>query len=138
MKKVTGIGGIFFKAQNPQALYNWYEQHLGIQGTPLAGALFPWKEAEAPHQDGTTVWSIFPKDTDYLGSSQTSFMMNYRVANLKELLHSLSAQGIEILGQQDSEYGQFAWIQDIEGNRIELWEPPSSTSSNPNASITLE
>lgn len=138
MSKVTGIGGIFFKARNPQALYSWYDKHLGLRGNPGEGVLFRWREAEAPHQEGLTVWSIFSKDTDYLGSPQAGFMINYRVANLDDLLHSLKEQGVPILGQQDSEYGRFAWIQDIEGNRIELWEAPSTASDNSKDARTSE
>jgi len=136
MKKVTGIGGVFFKAKNPQAMYRWYEEHLGINGSPEEGVVFRWKEATAPNEEGLTAWSIFSNDTDYFGSSKTGFMINYRVANLQDLLHSLEAQGVKILGQQDFDYGRFAWIQDLEGNRIELWEPPSTINANPSDETT--
>lgn len=134
MKKVTGIGGIFFKAQNPQALYAWYEKHLGIQGIPGQGAMFPWQETTPPHKEGLTVWSIFSKESDYFGNPQSHFMINYRVENLKDLLDSLKSQGIEVLGEQKEEYGHFAWIKDMEGNRIELWESPADE----NASVSDE
>jgi len=120
MEKVTGIGGVFLKAKDPERLGAWYRDHLGI---PLADgcADFSWKNEQNPDQPGRTVWSLFPADTDYLGASP--FMINYRVANLDRMLAQLRAAGIPIEKAQVYDYGRFAWITDPEGNRVELWEP---------------
>src|SRR5882724_5382421 len=125
MKRVTGIGGIFFKSDNPDALYEWYEKHLGIKRDPVKGVTFNWRDAEDASKMGMTVWSLFPKHTKYFDPSRSGFMLNYRVDNLDTLLEVLRAEGVEIdEKREDSEYGRFAWIMDPEGNRIELWEPP--------------
>ncbi len=125
MRRVTGIGGIFFKAKDPAALSAWYEKHLGIQsGQSGEGASFRWREIETG-REGMTVWSAFKQDTRYFDPSKSPFMINYRVENLDELLAALKAEGLEAdPKREDSEYGRFAWIMDPEGNRIELWEPP--------------
>lgn len=125
MKRVTGIGGIFFKADNPRELYKWYEEHLGIQRThDGSGAIFPWRDAQ-DNSDAMTVWSIFPRDTQYLGAGTAPFMINYRVDDLDALLEQLKKEGVETdPRREDYAYGRFAWITDPEGNRIELWEPP--------------
>jgi catechol 2,3-dioxygenase-like lactoylglutathione lyase family enzyme len=129
MKRVTGIGGIFFKSENPAQLYDWYEKHLGIQRDPHGqGASFPWRELHGadgtePRPEGLTAWSIFPATTKYFGASKASFMVNYRVDNLDALLEDLKKSGIEIdPRREDYDYGRFAWITDPDGNRIELWE----------------
>jgi catechol 2,3-dioxygenase-like lactoylglutathione lyase family enzyme len=125
MKRATGIGGIFFKAEDPDKLYGWYERHLGLKGEAGQGVMFHWRDAERPERKGLTVWAAFPKDTKYFGASQAPFMVNYRVENLDELLEALRAEGVEIdPHREDHPYGRFAWIMDPEGNRIELWEPP--------------
>jgi len=125
MKRVTGIGGIFFKAQDPQKMYAWYEKHLGLkQDTPGAGVMLHWREAENPEEMGMTVWSIFKQDSKYFDPSRSPFMINYRVENLDALLEALRAEGVKIEKREDADYGRFAWIMDPEGNRIELWEPP--------------
>jgi len=126
MKRVTGIGGIFFKADNPEKLYQWYEKHLGITRAPDgSGAMFEWRDAQDVEQKGMTIWSIFPRDTKYLGSSNSAFMINYRVDDLDALLKTLQKEGVDIdPHREDYEYGRFAWITDPEGRRIELWEPP--------------
>lgn len=127
MKRVTGIGGIFFKSENPEQLYKWYEKHLGIKRMPDNGAVFNWRQAD-DNKPAMTVWSLFPKDTKYFNPSRSSFMVNYRVENLDELLKALREEGVEIdLKREDTEYGRFAWITDPEGNRIELWEPPKES-----------
>ena len=124
MQKVTGLGGIFFKAENPSALYQWYEKHLGLKGDPNAGVHFKWRDAEDPSNPGRTVWAVFPKDTKYFGPSGSTFMLNYRVADLDATLNALREEGVAIdEHREDHEYGRFAWITDPEGNRIELWEP---------------
>ncbi len=126
MKRVTGIGGIFFKTQDPQALYQWYEKHLGIpRALDGASATFEWREADDPEGKGMTVWSIFPRDTKYFDPSAAPFMINYRVDDLDALLAALQEEGVKIdPHREDYDYGRFAWIMDPAGNRIELWEPP--------------
>jgi len=126
MKRVTGLGGLFFKAKDPKAMYEWYEKHLGIQREPHGGgAEFHWREADDAQRTGITVWSIFPQDTKYFDPSSASFMMNFRVENLHALLAALKAEGVIVDPKVDeSEFGKFAWVTDPEGNRIELWEPP--------------
>jgi len=126
VKRVTGIGGIFFKSQAPEELCDWYEKHLGIRRTPDgSGAVFEWREVEDSEKKGMTVWSVFPRDTKYFNPSRSSFMINYRVDDLDGLLEALKKEGVEIdPHREDYDYGRFAWIMDPEGNRIELWEPP--------------
>jgi len=125
MKRVTGIGGIFFKSESPEKLYQWYEKHLGITRAPDgSGVVFEWRDAQESNKTGMTVWSIFPADTKYLGSSTSPFMINYIVDDLDALLKMLQEDGVEIdPHREDYEYGRFAWIADPEGRRIELWEP---------------
>jgi predicted enzyme related to lactoylglutathione lyase len=124
-KRVIGIGGIFFKARDPQRMYEWYAQHLGIKGKPGQGAMFHWRRADDPKQETVTVWSVFPQDTKYFAPSGAAFMINYQVEDLDAVLKALHAEGVTIdPKRQDDEYGKFAWIIDPEGNRIELWEPP--------------
>jgi catechol 2,3-dioxygenase-like lactoylglutathione lyase family enzyme len=122
MERVTGIGGIFFKARDPERMAAWYREHLGI---PLVDghADFIWQDKDHPDQVGRTVWSIFPASTDYFGSSPSPFMINYRVSNLERMLDQLRRGGVKVENVEDYDYGRFAWITDPEGNRIELWEP---------------
>src|SRR5947207_838198 len=116
MKRVTGIGGIFFKSEAPQTLYEWYERHLGIKGDPAGGVIFPWRHEQDPARKGMTVWSLFPKDTKYFAPSRSSFMVNYRVDDLDALLKVLREEGVEIdEKREDTQYGRFAWIMDPEG-----------------------
>ena len=126
MKRVTGIGGTFFKSENPRQLYQWYEKHLGIQNEANGqGASFEWRDAEDAQKKGMTVWSIFPHTTKYFDPSHSGFMINYRVHGLDALLQALKEEGVEIdPHREDYDYGRFAWIMDPDGNRIELWEPP--------------
>ena len=120
MRRVTGIGGIFFKAKDPKALQAWYERHLGIDVQDWGGTVFRWADA-----DGTTVWSIAPADTESFAPSTAPFMVNYRVADVRALLAALRDEGCNVLDDfQDSEYGKFGWVIDPEGNKVELWEPP--------------
>lgn len=129
MAKVTGIGGVFFKAQDAERMRAWYREHLGIDATPEGGAVFEWREASDPNKRGMTVWAVFPSDTRYFNPSRAPFMVNYRVANLKETLAELRAKGVPVDERvEESEFGRFGWITDPEGNRIELWEPPSDGS----------
>ncbi len=125
MKRVTGLGGIFFKSKNPQALGAWYKEHLGIAVEEWGGAAFRWATPEKPATTGTTVWSPFKDDSDYFAPSHASFMINYRVEDLHALLAQLRSEGCEVEAKvQESEYGKFGWVMDPEGNKIELWQPP--------------
>ena len=122
MERVTGIGGVFLKAQDPAALSAWYRNHLGMcQENEHTD--FEWREKDRPDQVGQTVWSLFKADTDYFGTNSKQFMLNYRVANLDRMLAQLRQNGITVEKVEDYDYGRFAWITDPEGNRIELWEP---------------
>ena len=124
MPKVTGIGGVFFKSEDPEQLYTWYEKHLGI-ARKHGFVAFRWRGNDDPAEEGVTVWSLFRKQSDYFSPSLSPFMINYRVDDLDGLLEALKADGVEVdPKREDSEYGRFAWIADPEGNRIELWEPP--------------
>ncbi|MBS0633374.1 MAG: VOC family protein [Verrucomicrobia bacterium] len=126
-KRVTGIGGVFFKAKNPKKLGAWYAKHLGLPIDPnWGGCSFDWREAKNPQKKGATAWSLFAADTKYLGGSKQAHMINYRVANLKKVLAELKKEKVWIdpKGIEASDFGQFAWIKDGEGNRIELWQPP--------------
>ena len=123
MGKVTGLGGIFFKANDPKTLGEWYRAHLKLE--PENGPVFfRWRERESD-LPGTTVWALFDKNSDYFNPSTAPFMINYRVDNLDAILTRLATEGINIDRREDGEFGKFAWITDPEGNRIELWEPPA-------------
>lgn len=127
MKRVTGIGGIFFRAKDPKALYEWYRTHLGIDSTPGVGAMF--NDADHLENPGFTLWSIFPDDTKYFQSPERRFMINFRVADLEALLKALREEGVQVDEKMEAhEYGKFGWITDPEGNRMELWEPPKGES----------
>ncbi|MES2221448.1 MAG: VOC family protein [Acidobacteriota bacterium] len=128
MARVTGIGGVFLKAQKPERLAAWYETHLGMKLAPYGGVEFEWLEKDSPQMIGKTVWSLFPPTTEYFGPGPQQAMVNYRVDDLEGLLRKLEETGVEIdLRQESGEFGRFAWIVDPEGNRIELWEPPAKT-----------
>ena len=125
MNRVTGIGGIFFKAKDPKAMQAWYKQHLGIDVQDWGGAAFRWTDANGEPVGGTTAWSIMPDEEDSFAPSAASFMVNYRVADLRALLTALREEGCTVLDTVDeSEYGKFGWVVDPEGNKIELWQPP--------------
>jgi predicted enzyme related to lactoylglutathione lyase len=120
MKRVIGLGGVFFKAKDPQKLYAWYEAHLGVKRGSADAVVFRNKGDEA----GVAVWSLFPPDTRYFEPSTAPFMLNYRVEDLDALLKVLAEEGVTIDPKREEyEYGKFAWIMDPEGNRIELWQP---------------
>lgn len=122
MKRVTGIGGIFFKAKDPKALSAWYRQHLGVDVTDWGGAIFPWGGEGG--EEGMTVWRPFKADTDYMSPSESSFMINYRVEDVAALLDVLREEGCQVVGEmQESEQGKFGWVMDPEGNKVELWQP---------------
>ncbi len=121
MKRVTGFGGIFFKTKDPQAMRNWYKEHLGFN-THDYGATFEGQD----HQKSDITWSPFPETTAYFDPSEKDFMLNFRVANLEELVAALKEEGVKLVGDMEvHDYGKFAWILDPEGNKIELWEPAS-------------
>lgn len=120
MKRAIGIGGIFFKSQNPKELAAWYEKHLGIQFGGNTYTAFPFQEKEK----GAIVFSFFGADTDYFQPSEKEFMLNLRVENLHELLEALRSEGVHVFDKtEEYDYGKFGWILDPEGNKIELWEP---------------
>lgn len=127
MQRVTGIGGIFFKAKDPVALRAWYKTHLGIDVQDWGGAAFRWVDAAGAPTPGTTVWNIAPETTDYYAPGTAPFMVNYRVADLSALLVELRREGCNVVDKsgEDSEYGKFGWVIDPEGNKVELWEPPA-------------
>jgi predicted enzyme related to lactoylglutathione lyase len=121
IKRVTGIGGLFFKTENPKKLKKWYKKHLGFNVDDY-GCTFWWNDMH--HQKASTQWSPFKKDTTYFSPSKKDYMFNYRVENLVDLLSKLKAEGVTIVGEMEEyEYGKFGWILDLEGNKIELWEP---------------
>lgn len=120
-KRVTGIGGIFFKTEDPKATRDWYKKHLGFN-TNDYGATFSGKDKEG--KASSTQWSPFAKDTAYYEPSKKDFMFNYSVENLVELLETLKEEGVTIIGEiKEYDYGKFGWIMDNDGNKIELWEP---------------
>lgn len=122
-ERVTGIGGVFFKAKDPQKLYAWYEKHLGLQRKPGNAVDFEWRSLDGS-RSGRTVWCIFPENTKYFDPSKAGFMLNYRVEELDGLLKIMREEGVWVdEKREDSEAGKFGWIMDPEGNRIELWEP---------------
>lgn len=125
MAKVTGIGGVFFRADAPDSLRSWYVERLGLRPDAHGFIDFPWRHLDEAGTPGKTIWHPFPRDTGYFGPSGQAFMVNYIVDDLDGLLGSLAASGAEVdPKREDTEYGRFAWVTDPEGNRIELWEPP--------------
>ena len=126
MKRVTGIGGIFFKAKDAPSLQAWYQRHLGIDVQVWGGTSFDWTDADGKPTAGTTVWSIHAEDSEQFAPSRASFMVNYRVDDLHALVKALKEEGCNVVGDvSDSEYGKFGWVMDPEGNKIELWQPPA-------------
>ena len=117
MARITGVGGIFYKVADPEKTREWYQQKLGIGGE--WGAMFPFKRDDP---EGFTLFSPFKADTDYFGPSEKPFMVNLRVDDLNGMIADLEGKGIEILGRQDEDYGNFAWILDCDGIKIELWQ----------------
>ncbi|SMC89653.1 VOC family protein [Pedobacter africanus] len=123
MKKVTGLGGVFFKCENPQAMNDWYAKNLGM-ATSEYGTMFEWRQADDPSKKGSTIWSTFPKDTKYFDPSAKPFMINYRVENIAALVEELKRDNVTIIDKiVEYEYGKFVHVLDPEGNVIELWEP---------------
>ncbi len=123
MKRVTGIGGIFFKSEDPAKIKQWYEKHLGLQ-TDQWGTNFEWRQADDSTKKGFTQWSPFRESTSYFEPSQKDIMINYRVQDLVWLVDQLEKEGVKVLDEIEThEYGKFVHILDPEGNKIELWEP---------------
>ena len=123
IKKVTGIGGVFFKCKDPKAINEWYKKHLGFNTTPY-GTSFEWRHLDDSSKIGLTQWNPFPENTKYFELSTKDFMINYRVVNIEWLVEQLTKEGVRIVDKiEPSDYGKFVHILDIEGNKIQLWEP---------------
>lgn len=134
MAKITGIGGVFLKSKGDgAALGAWYRTHLGMALEDFGGAVLRWPDDKAEDQ-GLTVWHVADKDSQWFSPSDSSFMINYRVDNLDELLAQLRADGVAVVGGPEShENGKFAWIMDPDGNKVELWEPKAWDPANKGA-----
>lgn len=123
MKRVTGIGGIFFSAKDPKALQAWYKTHLGIDVQDWGGTSFRWVDDSGKPVKGSTNWMI--GDGENFGPSKAAYMINYRVTDLHALLEALRQEGCQVLDNvEESEYGKFGWVIDPEGNKLELWQAP--------------
>ncbi len=123
MAKVTGVGGIFFKCKDPNQMKEWYSTHLGLN-TDQYGTNFEWRQATDPTKKGFTQWSPFERTTTYFNPSEKDFMINYRVGDLEALVEELKQGGVTVLDEIETyDYGKFVHIMDMEGNKIELWEP---------------
>jgi predicted enzyme related to lactoylglutathione lyase len=123
MKKVTGLGGVFFKSNDPKAMNEWYAKNLGLT-TSEYGTTFDWLDAEDPSKKGSTSWCAFPENTKYFDPSAKPFMINYRVADLVALVDELKKDNVTIVDEiAEYDYGKFVHVLDPEGNIIELWEP---------------
>lgn len=123
MKKVTGIGGIFFKCKDPKKVREWYDTHLGLK-TNEYGSVFEWRQGADSSKKGFTTWSPFPENTKYFNPSEREFMINYRVENITLLVEELKKNGVTVVDEIETyDYGKFVHILDVEGNKIELWEP---------------
>ncbi len=126
MKRVTGIGGIVIKAQDPVALRAWYQKHLGIDVQAWGGTAFSWADDQGKPSGGTSVWCVVGPGSEQLAQTQATYMVNYRVHDLHALVAALRAEGCQVLDKiDDSEYGKFAWVIDPEGNKVELWQAPA-------------
>ncbi|NRF72144.1 VOC family protein [Aquincola sp. S2] len=126
MKRVTGIGGIFFKAADPDKLREWYRRHLGFELEPWGGMVFKWNDSPTP-DGGVTIWSLMPDSNDTFAPSSARFMVNYRVDDLDAVLQLLRDEGCQVDARtEESELGKFGWVMDPEGNRVELWQPPKA------------
>jgi len=122
MKRVTSLGGVFFKCKDPEKMKEWYSKHLGLE-TDNYGTSFEWRQADERIKKGFTAWSTFKEDTKYMEPSKKDFMINYRVENLEWLIEELKKEDVTIVDEIESfEYGKFVHIIDPENNKIELWE----------------
>jgi predicted enzyme related to lactoylglutathione lyase len=126
MKRVTGLGGVFFKATDPKALAAWYDKHLGLSFEGKTYQSFFWDEDPQPEERAQSVFSIFKQDSSYFAPSEQKFMFNLRVENLDWLLETLRSEGVQVMEETQAMdgIGKFGWIIDPEGNKVELWEPP--------------
>ena len=123
MGKVTGIGGVFFKCENPKGMNEWYAKNLGLPMSDY-GATFDWRLDDDPSKKGSTTWSTFPETTKYFNPSTKPFMINYRVENIEALVEELRSNNVTVVDEiTDTDYGKFVHVLDPEGNAIELWEP---------------
>ena len=131
MARITGIGGVFFKSTgDSNALAAWYRDHLGLRLEEFGGAILRWPD-DGGRDRGLTVWHVADKDSRWFSPSTSSFMVNYRVDDLGELLEQLRAAGVEIVkGPEAHEHGRFAWVMDPDGNKVELWEPRAREDEN--------
>ena len=124
MKRVTGIGGIFFNSPDPVTLTAWYKEHLGFDVQEWGGTAFEWADPEGKPTAGSTLWTVNDATSNSFAPSTAPFMINYRVADLRALVEALRAEGCTVLDYIDeSEYGKFAHVIDPDGNKVELWEP---------------
>jgi catechol 2,3-dioxygenase-like lactoylglutathione lyase family enzyme len=124
--RILGIGGVFFKSANRDQMREWYSKHLGITDKG-GGAMLPWREHDDPQKEHVTVWTVFPNTTNYFDPGQAPFMINYIVDDIDALLDRLNQEGVKIDPKRmDESYGRFAWIYDLDGNKIELWQPTSA------------
>ena len=132
MAKVTGIGGVFIKTKSDhKALAAWYQKHLGMPLEPWGGAVLRWPEDKGA-ADGATAWHVAARDSNWFAPSDASFMINYRVDDLGALLANFRSAGIEVIkGPDADEHGTFAWIVDLDGNKVELWEPAPTKKERP-------
>ncbi len=122
-KKVTGIGGVFFKSKDPKTINEWYNKNLGLV-TNEYGSLFEFRQSDNPDKKGFLQWSPFEEKTKYFEPSQKEFMINFRVENIEELVAELKSAGVDVVDEIETyEYGKFVHIMDPEGNKLELWEP---------------
>ena len=130
IKRVTGIGGVFFKSKDPEKLKEWYVKHLGVplikEGPNESYVIFNWQEQANEKRKGYTLWGPFKEDTEYMRPSKKEFMFNFTVDNLKDILEILREEGVQVFNEiEENREGKFGWILDPEGNKIELWEPPN-------------
>jgi catechol 2,3-dioxygenase-like lactoylglutathione lyase family enzyme len=123
--RILGIGGVFFKSANRDQMREWYSKHLGIADKG-GGAMLPWREHDDPQKEHVTVWSVFANSSNYFDPGHAPFMINYIVDDMDALLDRLKQEGVKIDDKRmDESYGRFAWIYDLDGNKIELWQPVS-------------
>lgn len=134
MRRVTGIGGIFFKSQDPGALRAWYKAHLGIDVQEWGGAAIPSTDGDGVPAPGITIWNVTGMGSDDFSPSASPFMVNYRVADLHGLLALLREEGCNVLDRvEESEFGRFGWVLDPDGNKVELWQPMAWDEKNKGA-----
>ena len=125
---MTGLGGVFFKSKDPEMTQEWYAEHLDLTTPDSATVLLSWRYDDDPDRRGHTVWAPFDMDSEYFGPGDAPFMLNYRVDDLDAILTRLRAEGVEVLEKrEDSEFGRFGWIVDLDGRRVELWQPPDGS-----------